>query len=203
MEKSEEKSTPVNILNQEFFDTIKQSKKINIKIQKINELSKYFFTENNIQSPEIKSKIPDLYDLLLINLNENNNNYVLAQMELIQVLGKILKEEDNFKNFIRQSLPKLFDKFYLSNPKINEVLIKMFTDFIEYKILTIKDYYQYIENIPLDEEDNYRMNILIFLYENIQKDETVLLNNIPKSINEFFKIHLFNGTKKKLKIMEI
>ena len=59
----------------------------------------------------------------------------------------------------------------------------MFSQFIEYKILTIKDYYQYIENIPLEDEDNYRMNILTFLYENIQKDETVLLNNIPKSIN--------------------
>ena len=75
-------------------------------------------------------------------------------MELIQVLGKILKEEENFKNFIVQSLPKLFDKFYLGNPKINEILVAMFSQFIEYKILTIKDYYQYIENIPLEDEDN-------------------------------------------------
>ena len=187
MEKSEENSTSVEILNQEFFDTIKQSKKINIKTQKIRELSKYFSSQNNIQSQSIKSKLPDLYNLLLINLNENNNNYVLAQMELIQVLGKILKEEENFKNFIVQSLPKLFDKFYLGNPKINEILVAMFSQFIEYKILTIKDYYQYIENIPLEDEDNYRMNILTFLYENIQKDETVLLNNIPKSINELIK----------------
>ena len=52
--------------------------------------------------------------------------------------------------------------------KINEALIKMFSEFISYKILTIKDYYQYIENIPMDEEeDNYRINILNFLYENI------------------------------------
>ena len=188
MEKTDS-SNPSEILNQEFFDTIKNSKKINIKTQKIKELSKYFSsTEANIiQSTEIKNKIPDLYDLLLINLNENNNNYVLAQMELIQVLGQKLYQEENYKVFIKQSLPKLFDKFYLGNSKINEILIKMFSEFIEYKILSIKDYYQYIENIPLDEEDNYRINILNFLYDNINKDETVLLNNIPKSINELIK----------------
>ena len=63
----------------------------------------------------------------------------------------------------------------------------MFSEFIAYKILTIKDYYLYIENIPLEEEDNYRINILNFLYENIDKDKTVLLNNIPKSLNELIK----------------
>ena len=62
----------------------------------------------------------------------------------------------------------------------------MLSEFIDYKILTIKDYYQYIENIPL-EEDSYRINILDFLYENIDKDKTVLLNNIPKSLNELIK----------------
>lgn len=63
----------------------------------------------------------------------------------------------------------------------------MFSEFINYKILTIKDYYQYIENIPLEDEENYRINILEFLYENINKDESVLLNNIPKSLNELIK----------------
>ena len=187
MEKPEN-SNNNDILNQEFFDTIKNSKKINTKTQKIKELSKYFSSNlESPQSPEIKNKIPELYELLLINLNENNNNYVLAQMDLIQVLGKAMKEDENYNNFIRQSLPKLFDKFYLGNTKINEVLVKMFSEFIAYKILTIKDYYQYIENIPLEEEDNYRINILNFLYENIDKDKTVLLNNIPKSLNELIK----------------
>ena len=187
MEKSEN-SNQKDILNQDFFDTIKNSKKINTKTQKIKELSKYFSSNlESPQSPEIKNKIPDLYELLLINLNENNNNYVLAQMELIQVLGKAMTQDENYSNFIKQSLPKLFDKFYLGNTKINEVLVKMFSEFIAYKILTIKDYYQYIENIPLEEEDNYRINILNFLYENIDKDKTVLLNNIPKSLNELIK----------------
>ena len=187
MEKSEN-STKNEILNQDFFDTIKNSKKINAKSQKIKELSKYFSSHpDSPQSSEINNKMPDLYDLLLINLNENNNNYVLAQMELIQILGKTIKHDDKFSTFIKQSLPKLFDKFYLGNNKINETLIKMFSEFIEFKIMTIKDFYQYIENIPMEEEDNYRINILNFLYENIDKDKTVLLNNIPKSLNELIK----------------
>ena len=188
MEKSEN-SKQIEILNQEFFDTIKNSKKINAKTQKMKELSKYFISNKDSPlSDDIKNKIPDLYNLLLINLNENNNNYVLAQMDLIQSLGKSINHDENFNKFIKQSLPKLFDKFYLGNTKINEALIKMFSEFISYKILAIKDYYQYIENIPMDEEeDNYRINILDFLYENIDKDKTVLLDNIPKSLNDLIK----------------
>ena len=187
MEKTEN-SNSTDILNQEFFDTIKNSKKINTKTQKIRELSKYFEKIGGGEHPpEIKNRFPDLFSLLLINLNENNNNYVLAQMELIQILGKTLNKDENYKTFIKQSLPKLFDKFYLGNNKINEILVKMFSEFITYKILTIKDYYQYIENIPLEDEDNYRINILQFLYDNINKDESVLLNNIPKSLNEIIK----------------
>ena len=188
MEKSEN-SKQIEILNQEFFDTIKNSKKINAKTQKMKELSKYFISNKDSPlSDDIKNKIPDLYNLLLINLNENNNNYVLAQMDLIQSLGKSINHDENFNKFIKQSLPKLFDKFYLGNTKINEALIKMFSEFISYKILAIKDYYQYIENIPMEEEeDNYRINILDFLYENIDKDKTVLLDNIPKSLNDLIK----------------
>ena len=40
MEKEKEENNLNNLLNQEFFDTIKLSKKINSKIKKINELAK-------------------------------------------------------------------------------------------------------------------------------------------------------------------
>ena len=177
-----------NILNQDFFDTIKLSKKINSKIKKINELTEYLQKNPNyINSPDIKTKIADLLILLLTNLNENNNNYVLAQMGLIVVLGQTINKEESFKNFVKQSLPKLFDKFYLGNDKINDNLIEIFNQFISFKILSIKHFFQYIENIPLEEEDNYRINIINFLYDQINKDETVLLNNIPKSINDLIK----------------
>ena len=189
MENEKEKENITNsILNEEFFDTIKLSKKINAKIKKINELTDYFQkTPNYIDTSDTKKKLPDLFSLLLINLNENNNNYVLAQMNLILTLGKTINKEETFRNFIKQSLPKLFDKFYLGNPKINDNLIEMFDQFISFKILSIKDYYQYIENIPLEEEDNYRINIINFLYKQINNDETVLLNNIPKSLNDLIK----------------
>ena len=120
MEKTEN-SNSTEILNQEFFGTIKNSKKINTKNQKIRELSKYFSKIGDSEQPlEIKNRIPNLFSLLLINLNENNNNYVLAQMELIQILGKTLNNDDNYKTFIKQCLPKLFDKFYLGNNKNRE-----------------------------------------------------------------------------------
>ena len=187
-QKEKEDKNINDILNQEFFDTIKLSKKINSKGQKINEITDYFKKNPNYNElPEIKNKIEDLLNLLLTNLNENNNNYVLAQMELIKTLSKTLNKEENFKNFIKSSLPKLFDKFYLGNTKINDTLIEMFNDFISFKILSIKDYFQYIENIPLEEEDNYRINIINFLYEQINIDKSVLLSNIPKSINELIK----------------
>ena len=93
MEKEKRDNNTSNLLNQEFFDTIQLSKKINSKIKKINELSKYLKDNPNyIEIPEIKNKLSDLYNLLLTNLNENNNNYVLAQMELIKVLGKIVNK---------------------------------------------------------------------------------------------------------------
>ena len=188
-EKEKEGKNINNILNQEFFDTIKLSKKINLKIQKIKDLNDYFKkTPNYIEIPEIKNKMQDLLNLLLTNLNENNNNYVLAQMELIKTLSKTINKEENYKNFIKSSLSKLFDKFYLGNSKINDTLIEIFDQFISFKILSIKDYYQYIENIPLEEEEDiYRLNIISFLYNHISKDESVLLNNLPKPINELIK----------------
>jgi hypothetical protein len=189
MEKEKEENNHQKILNQEFFDTIKNSKKINSKIKKINELTESLKkTPNFLELPDIKNKMSDLYSLLLTNLNENNNNYVLAQMELIKALVQTINKEESFKTFVKQSLGKLFDKFYLGNVKINESLIEIFEKYISFKILAIKDYYQYIENIPLEEEDdNYRLNIINFLYESINKDESVLLNNIPKPINELIK----------------
>ena len=171
MEKEKEENNHQKILDQEFFDTIKNSKKINSKIKKINELTESLKkTPNYLELPDIKNKMSDLYSLLLTNLNENNNNYVLAQMELIKALVQTINKEESFKNFVKQSLGKLFDKFYLGNVKINESLIEIFEQYISFKILTIKDYYQYIENIPLEEEDdNYRMNIINFLCESIKK----------------------------------
>ena len=190
MENKKEKDDDYSndILNQEFFDTIKLSKKINSKTKKLNEITEWFKkTPNYNELPQIKNKMQDLLSLLLTNLNENNNNYVLSQMELIKTLGHTINNEENYRNFIKLSLPKLFDKFYLGNPKINDSLIEMFDEFISFKILSIKDYYQYIDNIPFEEEDNYRLNLINFLHEQINKDESVLLNNIPKSINELIK----------------
>ena len=98
MEEGKGEQNSQNILNQEFFDTIKLSKKINTKTKKINEITEFFKkTPNFIDLPEIKNKMKDLYNLLLTNLNENNNNYVLAQMQLIKALGNTINTEEEEK----------------------------------------------------------------------------------------------------------
>ena len=63
------------------------------------------------------------------------NNYVLAQMDLILTLGKTINKEETLRIFIKQLLPKLFGKFYLSNPKTNYNLIEI----LEQSFFQIKD----------------------------------------------------------------
>ena len=44
---------------------------------------------------------------------------ILTQMGLIEILGKTLNNNENYKTFIKQCLSKLFYKFYLGNNKWN------------------------------------------------------------------------------------
>ena len=52
--------------------------------------------------------------------------------------------------------------------------------------MSLADYYLHIENISLDEEDNYRNNILILLRDNIEKDKDIKEAKIPKGILDIF-----------------
>ena len=117
-----------SLLTEEFFTTINTSKKINDKKTKIDSLDTLI--KNNptcitfFQNPCNKEKYSTLLSLLNTHLNENNNNYVIALISLITTLTEYISSEENFNNFIKQSLSKLFDKFYLQNPKINDMLIR-------------------------------------------------------------------------------
>ena len=128
-----------DLLTDEFFSQIKTSKKINEKKKKIDELTKSLQEDPSyLNSSENQQKISQLYDLLISNLNENNNNYVSSQMKLIETLINNNKNNENnqkFQNFAKQALPKLFDKYYLQNQKINDNLTGLLNKFIENKIL--------------------------------------------------------------------
>ena len=64
--KEEKDNNPNNILDQDFFDTIKLSKKINSKISKINELTEFF------------KKTPNYIDALLVVFIFTSFEYITA-----------------------------------------------------------------------------------------------------------------------------
>ena len=194
-----------NILSDEFFSEINNLKKLNERKAKIDYITNYL-KENKLQN--IENNISKLYDFLLSNLNENNNNYVLSQLKLIETLINNNKNE-NFQNFAKKALPKLFDKYYLQNQKINENITNILNKFIHNKILNLQDYYPHIENISLDEEDNYRNNILNLLWENIEKNEDIDETKMPKGILDIFSKlcedkddNISDAAKKTVKILQ-
>ena len=175
-----------NILDDDFFDSFSPSKKITIKKKKINELiinlkqNKEYLS--SLLSINNREKLSKLYELILLNLTENNNNYVLSQLELIDILGQYLYDQNEFKSFYRQALPKLFDKFYLQNPKINDNIIQMFNNSIHNRILNIEDYYPHIENISLEEDDDYKVIVLNFFYNQMLNNDNIIYEKIPRNI---------------------
>jgi len=185
MNNEEEKTKNSNeILSDEFFSEINNLKKLNEKKSKIDIITNYLKENKSIND----NNISKLYDFLLSNLNENNNNYVLSQLKLIETLINNPSEnsKNNFQNFAKKALPKLFDKYYLQNQKINDNVTNILNNFIHNKILTLQDYYPHIENISLDEEDNYKNNILNLLWNNIEKNEDINEAKIPKGILDIF-----------------
>ena len=175
-----------NILDEEFFDSFAPSKKITVKKKKINELitnlkqNKEYLS--SLLSINNRQKLSKLYELILLNLTENNNTFVLNQLELIEILGQYLYDQNEFKSFYKQALPKLFDKFYLQNQKINETIIQMFNNSILNRILNIEDYYPHIENISLEEDDDYKVIVLNFFYNQLVNNDNIIYEKLPKNI---------------------
>ena len=180
-----------DILNTDFFKSFEPQKKLPEKKAKISALIN-FLKENStyLSSLNDQKKLLSLYDIILTNLIENNNNFVISQINLIELLSVqiINSENDENKNdfiaFYKKALPKLFDKFYLQNQKINENLVQIFDNSIKRDVLKLKDYFPLIENICIEEDDEYKTNILNFLYEQIIKDENIFRENMPKNITE-------------------
>ena len=104
------------LFTDEFFSEINTLKKLNEKKSKIDSINNYLkenISNNNLTN---NNNISKLYDYLLSNLNENNNNYVLFQLKLIETLitinnTTINSSNKNFQNIKKNALPKLFDKY--------------------------------------------------------------------------------------------
>ena len=118
-----------DILNSEFFSPFETNQKLPEKKAKIMKLIEYL-QENTTYFQALKEteNLKLLYNIILNNLIENNNNFVISQINLIKIFLELIPSSDNeiiitdFRNFFRKALPKLFDKFYLQNSKINEKL---------------------------------------------------------------------------------
>ncbi len=204
-----------DILNSDFFKSFETPKKLPEKKAKISNLI-IFLKDNNTYFKSLKDskKLLNLYDIIITNLIENNNNFVLVQIDLIEILSQqIINSENNelkndFINFYKKSLPKLFDKFYLQNQKINQNLLNIFNNSIKRNLFQLEDYYPFIENICIEEDDEYKTNILNFLYNQINQNENISLDNIPVNIIETIKKSDKNEENENLneiskKIMEV
>ena len=134
------------ILNPDFLKSFETPQKLPEKRTKIIKLINYFQeNQSYLKSLNDSKNLEYLYNIILTNLNENNNNFVISQINLIKILVEQILNNDNeqikleLKNFFKKALPKLFDKFYLQNEKINKNLIDIFIFVIDKNILKYND----------------------------------------------------------------
>ena len=178
-----------DILNSDFFSFFEKEQKLPEKRAKIINLINYF-QENKtyIQSLKDSSLLEKLYDIILSNLIENNNNFVLCQINIIKIiseqitLNNIEEIRNNFVIFFKKALPKLFDKFYLQNEKINKLLLDLFILVLNKNILKFSDYFPLIENICIEEDDEYKINILNLILYILNNDDKINKEEIPINI---------------------
>ena len=178
-----------DILNSDFFSFFEKEQKLPEKRAKIINLINYF-QENKtyIQSLKDSSLLEKLYDIILSNLIENNNNFVMSQINIIKIiseqitLNNIEEIRNNFVIFFKKALPKLFDKFYLQNEKINKLLLDLFILVLNKNILKFSDYFPLIENICIEEDDEYKINILNLILYILNNDDKINKEEIPINI---------------------
>ena len=114
-------------LTDEFINTLYTSKKVNNKKKMLEELISYINANPNyiIQEGTIEQFKKFLPKFTLL-LNENNNNFISVEISLLNIMSNQFKNSPQFKGFLIEILPKLFDKFNLQNTKINKELIELF-----------------------------------------------------------------------------
>ena len=159
-----------DILNFDFLKSFETPQKLPEKKAKITKLINFFLKNPTyLQSLKETQNLNLLYNIILTNLIENNNKFIISQINLIKILSEqisSLEDEEikfNFGEFFKKALPKLFDKFYLQNENINNNLLEIFIFILEKNILKFNDYFPLIENICIEEDEDYKINILNFI----------------------------------------
>ena len=178
-----------NIYLQSLLSELKISNTINIKKKVIDNLITTFKNNNDlITFSETKSFLLNIYQLLQKSILDNNNiPFIISQLTLIDLLMDYLNKDKTFILFFKRILSKLFDKFYLNNENINKRLLSLFNKSIVEHLLSINDYYSYIETITLEDDNNYIINVLKFFYFQIKNDNNFRYETIPLSIINIIK----------------
>ena len=178
-----------DILNFDFLKSFETPQKLPEKKAKITKLINFFLKNPTyLQSLKETQNLNLLYNIILTNLIENNNKFIISQINLIKILSEqisSLEDEEikfNFGEFFKKALPKLFDKFYLQNENINNNLLEIFIFILEKNILKFNDYFPLIENICIEEDEDYKINILNFISKVLNIDEKIYKKNIPENI---------------------
>ena len=206
---SEEKNIyEKDILNSDFFNTFENSKKIPEKKEKIEKLINYL-KENKTYVKSLKetNNLKLLYEIILTNLIENNNNFIISQINLIKILSEQISNNENeeIKNdfiiFFRKALPKLFDKYYLQNAKLNNNLSEIFLFILDKNILKYNDYFPLLENICIEEDEDYKINILNFILKLLKSNENIYIKDFPENIIN--TINKLNENKENENLKEI
>ena len=141
---------------QSILSKIKLSNTINSKKNLIDNLITTIHNNPNfLHLKETRQNLIHLYKLIQTSITDNNILFILSQLSLINLFIDNLNNE-TFILFYKRILPKLFDKFYLHNDNINKSLLSLFINSIIKKILVLSDYFDYIESIPLEDDNNYK-----------------------------------------------
>ena len=172
-----------NLYFQYVLSKLKLAKTINGKKNIIDSLITTIKNNNEIiKMKESRHILLNIYKLIQLSISDNNIPFILSQLTLINLLIDNLYNNKKFILFFKRILPKLFDKFYSHNENINNILLILFNKSLLNNILTINDYYVYIENITLEDDNNYISNVLNFFYLNLKNNNNLTLEAIPENI---------------------
>ena len=171
---------------QNLFSHLKFSKTINNKKNIIDNLITIIKKNKEyLNIKETKQILIYIYKFLQTSILDNNILFILSQISLIEILMDYLYNDKTFILFFKRILPKLLDKLYLHDDNINKSLLSIFEKSIK-NILPINDYYVYIENISLEDDNNYILNVLKFFYSFI-KNENISYDSIPINVINIIK----------------
>ncbi|MCQ2819535.1 MAG: hypothetical protein MJ252_19910, partial [archaeon] len=178
-----------NSITDEFLDVLRATKKSSQKKKMIEDLILFLaMNPNYILSDANFNQFEKLFEVMKMLLNENNTSFISVEMNLLKIFSNNFKRKnDKTKKFFLDILPKLFDKFYLQNPKINQDLVDLFNVIVENN-LNFKEFFPFIENISTeDDECNYKINLMQFIFSQIKSNSNISFKEIHSSIVELLK----------------